>query len=100
MDVLVVGSGFAGSVAARVLAEKGQRVKIIEKRDHMGGNCFDEYDEHGVLIHTYGPHIFHTNNQEVYEFLSRFTKWNHYQHEVVGNVYGKMIPIPFKKEKN
>lgn len=95
MDVLVVGSGFAGSVVARVLAEKGQRVKIIEKRDHMGGNCFDEYDEHGVLIHTYGPHIFHTNDQEVYEFLSRFTKWNHYQHEVVGNVYGKMIPIPF-----
>ena len=95
MDTLIIGSGFAGSVVARVLADKGHHVKIIEKRNHIGGNCYDEYDEYGVLIHSYGPHIFHTNNQNVYDFLSRFTKWYDYQHEVVGNVYGKIIPIPF-----
>lgn len=95
VDTLIIGSGFAGSVVARVLAEKGQHIKLIEKRDHIGGNCYDEYDEYEVLIHRYGPHIFHTNNQEVYEFLSRFTKWYDYRHEVVGNVYGKIIPIPF-----
>lgn len=95
MDTLIIGSGFAGSVVARVLAEKGEKVKIIEKRNHIGGNCYDRYDEHGVLIHQYGPHIFHTNNKEVYDFLSRFTKWYDYRHEVTGNVYGKIIPIPF-----
>lgn len=95
MDALIIGSGCAGSVVARVLAEKGQKVKIIEKRDHIGGNCYDEYDEHGVLVHKYGPHIFHTNDKEVYDFLSQYTKWYDYSHEVVGNVYGKIIPIPF-----
>lgn len=95
MDTLVIGSGFAGSVVARLLAERGEKVKIIEKRNHIGGNCYDEYDEYGVLIHKYGPHIFHTNHQDVYDFLSRFTKWYDYQHEVVGQVYDKVIPIPF-----
>lgn len=95
LDTLIVGSGFAGSVVANVLANRGERVRIIEKRNHIGGNCFDEYDEYGVLVHKYGPHIFHTNNKEVYDFLSQFTSWYDYQHEVVGNVYEKMIPIPF-----
>lgn len=95
VDTLIIGSGFAGSSVARVLAERGHKVKIIEKRNHIGGNCYDEYDQYGVLVHKYGPHIFHTNNKEVYEFLSRFTKWYDYSHEVVGNVYGKIIPIPF-----
>lgn len=95
MDTLIIGSGFAGAVVARVLAQRGEKVKIIEKRNHIGGNCYDEYDEYGVLVHKYGPHIFHTNNKEVYDFLSRFTKWYDYRHEVVGNVYGKIIPIPF-----
>ena len=95
MDTLVIGCGFAGGVVARELAERGEKVKIIEKRNHIGGNCYDEYDSYGVLVHKYGPHIFHTNNQEVYEYLSRFTQWYDYQHEVVGNVYGKIIPIPF-----
>ena len=95
MDTLIIGSGFAGSVVARVLAEKGEKVKIIEKRNHIGGNCYDEYDEYGILVHKYGPHIFHTNNKEVFDFLSRFTKWYDYRHEVAGNVYGKIIPIPF-----
>lgn len=95
MDTLVIGCGFAGGVVARELAERGEKVKIIEKRNHIGGNCYDEYDEFGVLVHKYGPHIFHTNKKEVYDYLSRFTKWYDYQHEVVGNVYGKIIPIPF-----
>lgn len=95
MDTLIIGSGFAGAVVARVLAQRGEKVKIIEKRNHIGGNCYDEYDEYGVLVHKYGPHIFHTNNKEVYDFLSCFTKWYDYRHEVVGNVYGKIIPIPF-----
>lgn len=95
VDTLIIGSGFAGSSVARVLAERGHKVKIIEKRNHIGGNCYDEYDQYGVLVHKYGPHIFHTNNKEVYDFLSRFTKWYDYSHEVVGNVYGKIIPIPF-----
>ena len=92
---LIIGSGFAGSVVARELANRGEKVTIIEKRNHIGGNCFDEYDEYGVLVHKYGPHIFHTNNKEVYDYLSQYTSWYDYQHEVVGNVYGKIIPIPF-----
>ncbi|MFR6100074.1 MAG: UDP-galactopyranose mutase [Longibaculum sp.] len=95
VDTLIIGSGFAGATVARILAERGEKVKIIEKRPHIGGNCYDEYDEYGILVHKYGPHIFHTNDQDVFELLSRFTSWYDYQHEVVGNVYGKIIPIPF-----
>lgn len=94
-DVVVVGCGFAGATAARVLAERGKNVLILEKRPHIAGNCYDETDQHGILIHTYGPHIFHTNKKEVYEFLSRFTDWYDYEHEVVGNIHGKYLPIPF-----
>lgn len=94
-DAIVVGAGAAGATAARILAEKGKKVRVLEKRPHVGGNCYDENDSHGVLIHKYGPHIFHTNDKKVYDFLSRFTKWDNYQHEVVGNIYGKIIPIPF-----
>lgn len=94
-DVIVVGAGAAGAAAARILAEKGKKVRVLEKRPHVGGNCYDEKDSHGVLIHKYGPHIFHTNDKKVYDFLSRFTKWDNYQHEVVGNIYGKIIPVPF-----
>lgn len=95
-DSIVIGSGFAGAVVARQLAEnKGQKVLILDARDHIGGNCYDRKDEHGILIHQYGPHIFHTNIQRVYEYLSRFTEWYEYRHEVVGNIYGKELPIPF-----
>lgn len=94
-DVVVVGCGFAGATAARVLAERGKSVLIIEQRSHVAGNCYDEKDQYGILVHTYGPHIFHTNKKKVYEFLSCFTKWYDYQHEVVGNIYGKYLPIPF-----
>lgn len=93
---IVIGSGFAGAVVARELAEKkGHRVLVLDARDHIGGNCYDKYDEHGILIHQYGPHIFHTNIERVYQYLSRFTKWYEYRHEVVGNIYGKELPIPF-----
>ena len=94
-DIIIIGTGYAGAVSARILAEKGKKILIIEERDHIGGNAFDETDEHGILIHTYGPHIFHTKDKEVYDFLGRFTEWIPYHHKVVGNVYGKYIPIPF-----
>ncbi len=95
MDTIIVGCGFGGAVTARVLAESGKKVRIIERRNHIGGNCHDQYDEHGILIHTYGPHIFHTKQKEVYDFLSRFTDWYAYEHEVIGNIHGNYIPIPF-----
>ena len=94
-DVIIVGAGYAGAVSARRLADKGKKVLILEKRSHIGGNAFDEPDEHKILIHTYGPHIFHTNSKQVYDFLGQFTEWMPYHHKVVGNVYGKFIPIPF-----
>ena len=94
-DCIVVGSGCAGAVLARQFAENNKKVLVVEERSHVGGNCYDELDEQGILIRKYGPHIFHTNIKQVYDYLSRFTEWYDYQHEVVGNVYGKIIPIPF-----
>lgn len=94
-DSVIIGAGVAGSVAARELAEAGKKVLVLEKRDHIGGNCYDEKDEHGILVHKYGPHIFHTKERRAYEYLSRFTKWHEFGHEVVANVHGKLIPVPF-----
>lgn len=94
-DSIIIGAGVAGSVAARELAEAGKKVLVLEKRDHIGGNCYDEKDEHGILIHKYGPHIFHTKEQEAFDYLSRFTKWYEFGHEVVANVHGTLIPVPF-----
>ena len=99
-DVLAVGAGYAGAVAARALAERGKRVLVLERRPHIGGNAYDRLDEAGVLIHQYGPHIFHTNNKEVFDWLSRFTQWRDYQHRVVANIPdgkgGRMTyPVPF-----
>lgn len=96
-DVLVVGAGFAGSVCARELAEAGFRVLVIDKRAHVGGNAYDKYDEHGVLIHPYGPHIFHTNAKRVVDWLSRFTSWRPYEHRVLASVDGKLLPIPINR---
>ena len=85
-DIWIVGAGYAGAVSARVLAEKGKKVLVLERRDHIGGNAYDCLNGHGVLIHKYGPHIFHTNNRAVFDFLSRFTEWRRYQHRVIANV--------------
>ena len=99
-DALIIGAGFAGTVTARQLAEDGLRILVMERRNHIGGNAYDCLDHAGVLIHQYGPHIFHTNNKQVYDHLSRFTEWHNYSHEVVANipngVDGRMeYPVPF-----
>lgn len=93
-DYLIVGAGFAGSVCARQLADAGKRVLIIDKRDHIGGNAYDYVNEHGVRIHKYGPHIFHTNSDKVFAWLSRFTEWRPYEHRVLASVEGKLVPFP------
>ena len=97
-DAVVVGSGFAGAVVARELAErKGSRVLVIEKRSHIGGNMYDEYDKAGVLVHRYGPHIFHTNDKRAFDYVLRFTDWRDYEHRVLANWYGTYMPVPFNK---
>jgi UDP-galactopyranose mutase len=94
-DYLIVGAGYAGSVLAERLATQlGKRVLVIDKRNHIGGNAYDEYDDAGILIHPYGPHIFHTNSLEVYQYLSQFTSWRPYQHRVLASVDGQLLPIP------
>jgi UDP-galactopyranose mutase len=94
-DYLIVGAGFAGSVLAeRLAAGSDKRVLICDKRPHIGGNAYDHYNEAGILVHKYGPHIFHTNSREVFEYLSRFTDWRPYQHRVRASVDGQIVPIP------
>ena len=93
-DYLIVGAGFAGSVLAERLASEGRRVLIVDRRPHIGGNAYDCYDDAGILIHPYGPHIFHTNSREVFDYLSRFTDWRSYQHRVRASVDGQLLPIP------
>ncbi|MBE7173737.1 MAG: UDP-galactopyranose mutase [Williamsia sp.] len=94
-DYLIVGAGFAGSVLAERLASKaGKKVLIIDKRSHIGGNAYDYYDKAGILIHKYGPHIFHTNSKEVFDYLGQFTEWRPYEHRVLASVDGQLVPIP------
>ena len=94
-DWLIVGAGFAGSVLAERLArERDERVLVIDRRDHIGGNAYDCLNEDGLMIHRYGPHIFHTNSQAVFEYLSRFTQWRPYEHRVLAEVDGQRVPIP------
>lgn len=92
--ILVVGAGFAGTVVARRLADAGKQVIVIDKREHVGGNAYDSHDSHGILIHNYGPHIFHTNSQRVVDFLSQFTEWQDYVHRSQMYVGGKLVPFP------
>src|SRR5579885_3518149 len=94
-DYLIVGAGFAGSVLAeRLAAGSNKKVLICDKRPHVGGNAYDYYNEAGILVHKYGPHIFHTNSREVFEYLSRFTAWRPYEHRVLASVDGQLVPIP------
>jgi UDP-galactopyranose mutase len=94
-DYMIVGAGFAGSVLAeRLAAGAGKRVVVIDKRDHIGGNAYDHLNEDGLLIHKYGPHIFHTNSESVWEYLSRFTTWRPYEHRVRASVRDMLVPIP------
>lgn len=96
---LVVGAGLAGLTVAECISnELNEKVLIIEKRNHIGGNCYDCYNDDGILIHKYGPHIFHTNYKEVWDYLSKFTKWNYYQHRVLTYIDGNYIPMPITVE--
>lgn len=97
-NILIIGAGFAGAVAARELAEVGHRITVIEKRPHIAGNAHDVKDEHGILIHQYGPHIFHTNSERIFNYLSKFTEWRPYEHRVLGVINGKEYPFPINKD--
>lgn len=95
-DWLIVGAGFTGAVLAeRIASQLDQRVLVIDKRSHIGGNAFDYYDEHGVQVHKYGAHIFHTNSRRIWDYVSQFTAWRPYRHEVRGLIEGQLVPIPF-----
>jgi UDP-galactopyranose mutase len=97
-DVVVVGAGLAGSVIAeRLASEYNRRVLVLDRRPHIGGNTYDEVDEAGVLVHRYGPHIFHTNSRDIFEYLSQFTDWRPYEHRVVASVRGRLVPIPINR---
>ncbi|MED3907258.1 UDP-galactopyranose mutase [Geobacillus thermodenitrificans] len=95
-DYVIIGTGFAGSVLAeRIATQLNKKVLMIEKRNHIGGNAYDSYDSQGILIHNYGPHIFHTKVKKVWDYLSNFTDWYLYHHKVLGVIDGQKVPIPF-----
>src|SRR4051794_21740704 len=97
-DYLIVGAGFAGSVVAeRLASQAGQKVLVCDRRPHVGGNAYDHYDDAGVLVPRYGPHIFHTNAARVFEYLSQFTAWRPYEHRVLASVDGQLLPIPINR---
>ena len=97
-DYLIVGAGFAGSVMAeRIASQLNKKVLIVEKRNHIAGNAYDEYDENGILIHLYGPHLFHTNSEKVFQYLSQFTEWNFYEHRVLAKLGNEYYPIPINR---
>jgi UDP-galactopyranose mutase len=94
-DWLIVGAGFAGSVLAeRLASQRGEKVLLIDRRPHIGGNAYDRFNDDGVLIHQYGPHIFHTNSEMIFDYLSQFTEWRFYEHRVLAEVDGQLVPIP------
>src|ERR1700744_968793 len=98
-EYLIVGAGFAGSILAERLAtENNARVLVIDKRNHIAGNAFDFYDDAGILVHKYGPHIFHTNSVKVFRYLSRFTAWRPYEHRVLTSVDGQLEPMPINAD--
>jgi UDP-galactopyranose mutase len=94
-DYLVVGAGFAGSVISERLARvANKKVLLVDRRPHIGGNAFDHYNSDGILVHKYGPHIFHTNSRDVFDYLSQFTEWRPYEHHVLASVDGQLLPMP------
>jgi len=94
-DYLVVGAGFSGSVIAERLAtQQNKKVLVVDRRNHIGGNAYDHYDNAGILVHKYGPHIFHTNSRDVFQYLSQFTEWRQYEHRVLASVDGQLVPMP------
>jgi len=95
VNAVVVGAGLSGLVTAERLASRGKNVLIIEKKKHIGGHCYDYLNESGVYVHQYGPHIFHTDNEDVWSYLSRFSDWYFYEHKVIGMIDGQAVPIPF-----
>jgi UDP-galactopyranose mutase len=97
-DVLVVGAGFAGAVIAERLASTGREVLVIDRRDHVAGNAYDHPDSNGILVHRFGPHLFHTNSDAVFEYLSRFTDWRAYEHRVLVSLDGKLYPLPINQD--
>ena len=92
---IIIGAGFSGATMARLLAEKGVAVTVVDKCPHIGGTAYDKQDDGGIIVQPYGPHVFHTEDKEVYDFLSRFTEWNKYKHKVSAVIKGKTVPIPF-----
>ena len=97
-DYLIVGAGFAGSVIAeRLSSQAGKQILLVDKRSHIGGNAYDKHNEDGILIHPYGPHIWHTNSERIHSYLSQFTEWRPYEHRVLAEVDGKLLPIPINR---
>ncbi len=95
-QAVVIGAGLSGAVMAeRMASQLGWQVLVLEQRPHLGGNCYDEYDDAGVLVHKYGPHLFHTDKQQVWDYLSQFTQWRPYEHRVLSRIDGQLLPIPF-----
>src|SRR5262249_45019784 len=98
-DFLIVGAGFAGSVLAERLASQAdKKILLVDKRDHIGGNAYDHYNEDGILVHDYGPHAFHTNSKEVFDYLGKFTAWRPYEHKVLASVDGQLVPLPINRD--
>ena len=98
-DYLVVGAGFAGAVAAERMARGfNKKVLVVDRRNHIGGNAYDHYNQDGLLVHRYGPHIFHTNAEQVFSYLSQFTSWRAYEHKVLASVDGKLVPVPINQD--
>jgi len=96
VDWLIVGAGLTGAtLAERIASQRNEKVLVVEQRNHIAGNAYDEYNEHGILEHKYGPHIFHTNSKNVWDYLSRFTQWRPYFHRVLASIDGKLVPVPF-----
>jgi UDP-galactopyranose mutase len=97
-DWLIVGAGFAGSVLAeRIASQRNEKVLVVDRRPHIAGNAYDRFDDAGVLIHQYGPHIFHTNSERIFAYLSQFTGWRSYEHRVLARVDGQLVPIPINR---